>query len=81
MPIYVYINPDTEEEYEVIRSMSDNSDFYSPEGIKCCKKITAPSLYDKNKEVWKYNDVKHFKPRTVKRQDGIIEKYDPTKHC
>ena len=57
-------------------------DYTPPE--KEHKSIGVIRMYkDGQREVWEADPqyIKKVNPRFVKRQDGIIERYDPTKHC
>ena len=40
-------------------------------------------IVDKNAEVWEKDPayVKSLKPKYVRRQDGVRERYDPNRHC
>jgi hypothetical protein len=90
IPIYVYKHPETEEEFEVIRSYEEaDKPYKSPDGKKC-KRVLYPQngiggvrVVDKNAEVWEKDPsyVKKLNPKYVRRRDGVKERYDPTRHC
>ena len=85
MPIYVFIHPDTEEEFEEIRSFKDiNKPFIAPDGKKCKrKKFGNFRGWVKGRECFEADPdyVKKCKPKYIKFQDGHKERYDPGKHC
>jgi len=89
MPVYVFLNPKTEEEFEILLPPSKRNDPYVTEdGVKCkrilfTKGSGGKGVIDKNAEVWEKDShyVKQINPKYVRRRDGIKEKYDPTRHC
>ena len=85
-PIYVYIHPDSGEEFEEIRRVEDrNKPFTAPDGVKCKRQEVGTNIkgWNGKREVFEADPgyVKSCKPKYVKFQDGHKEKYDPTKHC
>jgi hypothetical protein len=84
MPIYVYIHPDTEEEFEDLRTFANmDKPFIATDGKKCKRKeICSFNGWKTNKEVFEADSdfVKKCNPKYVKFHDGHREKYDPSKH-
>ena len=80
----------TGEIFEEIRSLKNQYDPYiSEDGCECeyvpsftVDSNSAPVMLNKNAEVWERDSsyVKKMKPKYVRRQDGIKERYDPNKH-
>ena len=85
MPLYVYKHPDTNQEFEELRSFSDRDNlFKAPDGV-ICERVLFPSaagVIDKNAEVWEKDPdyVKKLNPRWVKTRSGQKIRYDPKKH-
>jgi hypothetical protein len=84
-PIYVYVHPDTGEEFEEIRSFKDiDKVFMSPDGKKCKRKKTFQfSGWRKDREIFELDSqlVKKMKPKFIKLRNGRKIRFDPTKHC
>ena len=95
MPIYIYKHPETDEVFEVLRSMSQSEKQYeAPDGVMCDRIFHNPN-FNKDKdwmrtsrageklEIFQHDPsyVKKMRPKYVKFRDGHRERYDPTKHC
>ena len=88
MPMYVYRHPQTQQDYEVLRSFADaDKPFYAPDGKKCNRVLFPASrslaIVDSNAEVFEVDPeyCKKVQPKYVRFRDGHRERYDPTKHC
>ena len=84
MPIYEYLNKETGEIFEEIRSIADRDKPYiDPDGVECPRIFpSSVSGWLKGREVFQVDPefVKKCNPKYVKYQDGHKEKYDPTRH-
>ena len=95
MPVYVYKHPKTGEEFEEIRSFTNmDKPFIAEDGVKC-KRVLFPmtkpdpkkgnrsSRAGKKLECFEADPgyVRKMNPKTIKFNDGHVEKYNPNKHC
>ena len=86
MPIYTYKNPKTDEEFDEIMPFSHgDKPFILEDGTECPRifSVSGLGIVDKNAECFEKDAafVKKMKPRTIKFNDGHIEKYNPDRHC
>lgn len=83
-PLYVYRNPKTGEEFDVLRPAKDWKKSHVLEDGTVCERVVAPFCgWKGNREVFEVDPgyVKKCNPKFIKFKDGHRERYDPTKHC
>ena len=78
MPVYIYINPETEETIELVQSVKDKHEYIDKNGKKWNRVFTAPEINTQNK-LTAFSSEKEFIETTKNKRGTIGDLWDQSK--